>query len=483
VPPTDVSVRKWLALAVVGIAQLMVVLDATIVNIALPSAESDLGFSVEDRQWVVSSYAIAFGALLLLGGRLGDLFGRRRLFTIGLVGFAVASAIGGLAQNYETLIAARIGQGVFGAALAPAALATVAVTFTGPEERNKAFGIFSAISGVGAGVGLLLGGVLTDTLSWRWCLLVNIVFAAVALTGLKTLPAGNERDAGRRVLDLPGALTATLGLFLLVFGVSRAESNGWGSVTTVALLVGGVALLAVFVLVEKRSTHPLLPLRVITNRARAGSYVGIAMLAVSIYGVFLFLTFFLQQNLGYSPLRSGLAFMPLNIVIFIVSAFTAGSLLARVGPRILLSSGLAFAALGALLLAQLDTGSGYAGGVLPGLMVTGIGAGIIFPTAFAAGTAGVDWRDAGSASAMVNTANQVGGSIGIALLSTFFADAIADAATRNPSIGEAAASIEGYTAVFWWAAGISIVSALVVLALVKNPPLGDLDTSTAGGAH
>lgn len=475
--------RKWLALAVVGIAQLMVILDATIVNIALPSAEADLGFSVDDRQWVVSSYAIAFGALLLLGGRLGDLFGRRRLFTIGLIGFAVASAIGGVAQNYETLIAARIGQGVFGAVLAPAALATVSVTFTGAEERNKAFGIFSAISGVGAGVGLLLGGVLTDAFSWRWCLLVNLVFAVAALAGLKTLPADQESNGERRVLDLPGAITATGGLFLLVFGVSRAEANGWGSASTIGFLVAGMILLAAFIAVEKRSTHPLLPLRVILNRARAGAYFGMAMLAVSIYGLFLFLTFFLQQNLGYSPMRSGLAFMPLNIAIFTVSALTAGILLAKVGPRVLVSSGLALAALGALLLAQLDPSSGYADGVLPGLVVIGIGAGIIYPTAFAAGTAGVDWRDAGAASAMVNTANQVGGSVGIAVLSTFFADAVADAFTKNPTINEAAATLEGYTTVFGWAAGISITSALIALALIKNPPPGDLDNGAPGGVH
>lgn len=473
--------HKWLVLAVVGVAQLMVVLDATIVNIALPSAQQDLGFSLDDRQWVVSSYAIAFGALLLLGGRLGDLFGRTKLFGVGLVGFAAASAVGGLAQNFETLIAARVGQGVFGAVLAPAALATVATTFTTPEDRNKAFGIFSAIAGVGAGVGLLLGGVLTDLLSWRWCLLVNIAFAVLALTGIRTLPKDRSTTGQRRVLDMPGAITATAGLFALVLGVSRAETNGWGSVSTIVLLVVGAALLVAFVLVERRSSHPLLPLRVLTDRTRAGSYFAIAMLGVTIFGVFLFLTFFMQQNLGYSPLKSGLAFMPLNLTIVTVSGITAGVLLAKVAPKLLISSGLAFAALGSALLAQLDTSSGYAGGLLPGLIVCGIGAGILFPTTFTAGTAGVDWRDAGAASAMVNTAQQVGGSVGIALLSTFFADALTNAFEDNPRIGEAAATIEGYTTVFWWAAAISTASAVIALLLVKGTkPISPDATATDG---
>ncbi|MFD0430215.1 MFS transporter [Streptomyces zhihengii] len=301
--------RKWLVLAVVGVAQLMVVLDATIVNIALPSAQADLGFSVDDRQWVVSSYAIAFGALLLLGGRLGDLFGRRRLFAVGLIGFALASALGGAAQNFETLIVARVGQGVFGAVLAPAALATVAVTFTEPAERNKAFGVFSAIAGVGAGAGLLLGGVLTDLVSWRWCLYVNIVFACVALLGVRAIRK-DETSNARKVLDLPGALTATAGLFALVLGVSRAETEGWGSTTTLALLLLGGVLLAAFVMIERRSDHALLPLRLLADRSRAGACFAIAALGVTMFGVFLFLTFYLQQNLDYSPLKSGFAFMP-----------------------------------------------------------------------------------------------------------------------------------------------------------------------------
>lgn len=477
--------RKWLVLAIVGVAQLMVVLDATIVNIALPSAQAGLGFSVDDRQWVVSSYAIAFGALLLLGGRLGDLFGRRRLFAIGLIGFALASALGGVAQNFETLIAARVGQGVFGAILAPAALATVSVTFTEPAERNKAFGVFSAIAGVGAGVGLLLGGVLTDLLSWRWCLYVNIFFAGAALLGIRTIQR-DETNHARKVLDLPGVFTATVGLFLLVLGVSRAETDGWGSTTTLALLILGGVLLGAFVMIEQRSDHALLPLRLLTDRTRAGAYFAIAALGVTIFGVFLFLTFYLQQNLGYSPLKSGLAFMPLNIAIMIASGITAGVLLSKVGPRVLTSAGLALAALGSLLLAQLDPNSGYVDGVLPGLIAAGIGAGILFPTTFAAGTARVDQADAGAASAMVNTAQQVGGSVGIALLSTFYAESLTETFASDPTIDHLAANIEGYTTAFWWAAGLSLASAIIALLVIRDPSRTELEAladSETAGAH
>ncbi|SHG27721.1 drug resistance transporter, EmrB/QacA subfamily [Jatrophihabitans endophyticus] len=465
--------HRWLILAVVGVAQLMVVLDATIVNIALPSAQRDLGFSIDDRQWVVSSYAIAFGALLLLGGRLGDLFGRRRLLVLGLIGFAGASAVGGAAGNFETLIAARIAQGVFGALLAPAALATVATSFTNPAERGKAFGIFSAIAGVGAGAGLLLGGVLTDLLSWRWCLYVNIVFALVAVVGTRVMKGDDSGVSRHRVLDLPGAVTATGGLFLLVFGVSRAETSGWGSASTIAFLVAGAALLVVFALVERRSSHPLLPPRVVADPARTGSYFAIAMLGVTIFGVFLFLTFYLQQNLDYSPLKSGLAFMPLNLTILAVSGVTATQLLPKVGPRILISAGLMFAAVAAVLLAQLDTSSGYVGGVLPALFAAGIGAGFLFPTTFAAGTAGVDRHDAGVASAMVNTAQQVGGSVGIAFLSTIFADSLKDTFAENPRTNPAGAAIDGYTTVFWWAAAISAAAAVIAFVLVRNSPAAD----------
>ncbi|GAA3614909.1 MFS transporter [Kineosporia mesophila] len=461
--------RRWLVLGVVGVAQLMVVLDATIVNIALPSAQTDLGFGDDVRQWVISAYAIAFGALLLLGGRLGDVFGRRLAFVVGLLGFAAASAIGGLANSFELLVIARVLQGMFGALLAPAALAIVATTFTDPAERGKAFGVFSAIAGIGAGLGLLLGGALTDLLSWRWCLLVNLVFALPAALGARMIDR-DERPATRAKLDVPGALTISLGLFLIVYGVSRAEQDGWTSAVTLACLIAGVILVAAFAVIESRGTHPLLPLRVLTHRVRAGAFLGLAVLSVTMFGVFLFLTFYLQQNLQYSPMKTGVAFMPLNITIFIMSGLTATMLLPRITPRILIPVGLFLVAGGSVLLAQLDTTSGYADGVLPALIVAGLGAGILYPTTFATGTQGIAPQDTGVASAALNTAQQLGGSIGIAFLSTMFADFVADAFTSDPSTNPAQAVIDGYVGVFWWAAGISAVASVIALALIKVSP-------------
>ncbi|GAB3274038.1 MFS transporter [Kineosporia babensis] len=464
----SVNPRRWLILAVVGLAQLMVVLDATIVNIALPSAQIDLGFADDVRQWVISAYAIAFGALLLLGGRLGDEFGRRRLFVVGLIGFAVASALGGLAQSFELLIAARVLQGVFGALLAPAALSIVATTFTDPAERGKAFGVFSAVSGVGAGIGLLLGGVLTDLLSWRWCLLVNLAFALPAALGARMIARDEARSKSAK-LDIPGALSVSLGLFLIVFGVSNAEQDGWSSPVTLSTLIGGLALLVLFVLIERKGSQPLLPLRVITDRARAGAYFAVAMLGVTIFGASLFLTFYLQQNLGYTPMRSGLAFMPMNLTILVVSGLTATKLLPRFGPRPLITAGLLLAGLASVIFAQMNADSGYAAVVLPGLIVAGVGAGLLFPTSFAVGTQGVDRHDAGVASATVNTAQQLGGSIGIALLSTIFADAVHASLVADPIQNPVLAAIDGYERMFWWAAGISLVSAVVAALLVRSP--------------
>lgn len=468
-----------------GIAQLMVVLDATIVNIALPSAQSALGFDDDNRQWVITAYALAFGSLLPLGGRIGDLFGRKQVFVTGLVGFAVASALGGMATSFGMLVAARALQGAFGALLAPAALAILAVTFTDHSERNRAFGIFGAIAGVGAGIGLLLGGILTDVLSWRWCLYVNIAFAipAAILAAWAIHAHHRDRTAGghHRAIDLPGAVTATLGLFALVFGVSNAETNGWGSAGTVISLVLAAVLLVAFVLVERRAHEPLLPLRVVLDPTRGGSYFAIAVLGLVIFGVFLFLTYFLQENLGYSPTRAGLAFMPLNLTIIAVAGVTASVLLPRFGARWLVSGGLFFAAVGAALFAQIDSGSGYADGVLPGLIVAGIGAGLLFSTTFATATLGVEERDTGVASAMLNTAQQVGGSVGIALLSTLFGSAVSDFARDNPGpdVGVESA-IHGYVTVYWWAAALTLVGAVIAAFMIRTRK-GDLASAPAGG--
>lgn len=464
---------RWIILVIVSVAQLMVVLDATIVNIALPSAQLDLNFSDADRQWVVTAYALAFGSLLLIGGRLGDLFGRKQIFVVGLFGFAIASALGGAAGNFELLVLARALQGVFAAMLAPAALAILSVSFSDPAERGKAFGIFGAIAGVGAGIGLLLGGVLTEWLTWRWCLYVNLAFAVPAAVATMIVVKAHHRDRSAdghsRAIDIPGVLTGTVGLFALVFGFSSAETNGWSDPLTIASLIAAPVLLIAFVLIEKRVREPLLPLRVVLNATRGGAYFSIAVVGVALFGVFLFLTYYLQQNLGYSPIRAGFAFMPLNLAIMVVAGATSGVLLTRFGPRMLIVGGLVLTAVGMAYLAQLDSSSGYAADVLPALIMLGIAAGLLFATTFATATLGVDERDMGVASAMLNTAQQVGGSVGTALLSTLFASAVTDYATSNsgPSVA-VEASIHGYTTVFWWAAAIALIGAIVSFVMMRS---------------
>src|SRR5437870_724260 len=299
--------RRWLVLVVAAVAQLMLVLDGTIVNIALPSAQQALGFSNGDRQWVVTAYALSFGSLLLVGGRLGDIFSRKWVFITSLVGFAIASAIGGAAGSFAVLVTARALQGAFGAVLAPSALGTLVSTFNDPRERGRAFGVFGSVAAGGSAVGLILGGVLTEYLSWRWCLYVNLVFAAIAVVGALAYIRGG-RLASRPRMDWIGAVLACAGPFAIVFGFSQAESAGWTALT-VGSLVCGVVLLAGFVVAERIVPHPLLPLRVIVDRARGGAYVAVGISGMAIFGTFLFLTFYLQVVKGYSPLETGLLFL------------------------------------------------------------------------------------------------------------------------------------------------------------------------------
>jgi EmrB/QacA subfamily drug resistance transporter len=356
--------RRWLILAVLSVAQLMVVLDATVVNIALPSAQRALHFSDANRQWVVTAYTLGFGSLLLLGGRLADLIGRKRTLITGLTGFAIASAVGGAAQSFPALIAARAVQGIFAALLAPAALSLLTTTFTDPRERGKAFGVFGAVAGTGAGIGLLLGGFLTEYLSWRWCLYVNLAFAVVAGTGALLLLTKHVRTARPR-LDIPGTLTGSAGLFALVYGFSEADKNGWGGGGTLAFLSAGIALLAVFVLVQQRAAHPLLPLRIVLDRNRGGSYLAMLIASIGMFGTFLFLTYYLQQTLGYSPVKSGLAYLPMIGVLIATSTTASTVLLPRVGPRLLVMTGMLLAAAGMVVFAQLGVHSTYAAHVLP----------------------------------------------------------------------------------------------------------------------
>src|SRR5258708_4817102 len=375
--PTAPADRRWLVLAVVSVAQLMVVLDSTIVNIALPSAQQALGFANSDRRWVVTGYGLAFGSLLLVGGRLGDMFSRKWVLIPGLVGFAVASAIGGAAVSFVMLVAARALQGAFGAILAPSALGTLVSTFRDPRDRGRAFAVFGSVAVAGGAVGLILGGVLTQYLSWRYTLYVNLIFAAIAVAGALAYIRSN-RPANPPRMDWPGAVLACAGLFLIVFGFSHAETAGWTATLTLGSLILGFVLLAAFVAAEQRSSHPLLPLRVILDRTRGGSYVAVGITGIALFAIFLFLTFYLQQVKGYSPLTTGLLFLPMIAGILVASTLSSAVLLLRVGPRVLITAGMLLSAGGTAYLPQLTATSSYAGGVLPALLILVLRLGMIF---------------------------------------------------------------------------------------------------------
>ena len=459
--------NRWAVLALLSVAQLMVVLDATIVTVALPSAQRALHFSPESRQWVVTAYALAFGSLLLLGGKLGDLFGRKWALIVGLVGFSLASAVGGLAQSFDVLVAARALQGVFAALLAPSALSLLTVTFAGSADRNRALGIYGAVAGGGGALGLLLGGVLTQVLSWRWCLYVNLVIAVpTTIVALRLLV--NHSDPDRARIDIPGVLTWSVGLFALVFGFSNAETHGWGATATVVALIASPLLLTAFVLIERRVEHPLLPLHIVWDRARGGAFTSLLVTGAGIFAVFLFLTYFLQQNLGFSPLKTGLAFLPLSAVLIITSTTVQTRVIQRTGVKPLVLLGMALGVVGMLLLTQLKPTSSYGTGILPGLLVIGVGMGCIFGPAFSAATLGVAPNEAGIASGMVNTSQQVGGSIGTSLLSTIYASAVASYLTSHPHVRGVvpAAAVHGDTTAFWWAAGIFGLGFLLALVIL-----------------
>ena len=459
--------RRWLILAIIGIAQLMVVLDVTIVNIALPSAQRDLGFSVHDRQWVITAYALAFGSLLLLGGRIADLFSRKWTFIAGLLGFAGASALGGTAQSFDLLVAARALQGAFGAMLAPAALSLLTTTFTEPTERAKAFGIYAGIAGAGGAIGLLLGGALTELLDWRWCLYVSIAFAVpAAIAGSRLLH--HVPATSRPRLDVPGTLTVSSGLFALVFGLARAQSDGWGDPVTIGFLIAGAFLVAAFVAVEHRAAHPLLPLRIVSDRDRGASFLAIGIASAGLFGLFLFLTFYLQDTKGFTPLETGLAFLPMSFSIAPTVGIVSTRVLPRTGPRPLVPAGMLTAGLGMVLLTRLGVDTAYATHVLPSLILIGVGFGLTVAPSFAIAT-GVGAQDSGVASGMVNVSQQIGGSIGTALLSTLAASAATNFVTGHGAGPELLrqAAVEGYTTAFWWAAGIFAIGALVCGSLLR----------------
>jgi EmrB/QacA subfamily drug resistance transporter len=458
--------NRWRALVVIAMAQLMVVLDASIVNIALPSMQADLGISDANRQWVVTAYTLAFGGLLLLGGRIADFQGRKRMFIVGLIGFAAASALGGLSVNAGMLFAARGLQGVFAALLAPAALSLISVTFTDSKERAKAFGVYGALSGAGAAIGLVLGGILTEYTSWHWTLWVNVPIAILAVfLGLAYVK--ESRATGDTKYDIPGAITATLGLVSLVFGITKAESDGWTGTSTLTFIGIALVLLALFLFIEKRSTNPLLPLAIIKNTNRGGAYLASFFLGIGLFAMFLFLTYFFQIVLGYTPLKAGLLFLPFSAGI-IISAGITSQLLPRFGPRYVTFGGFILATSGMLLLTRITPESSYVSNILPALIIISLGMGLIFVPLSATALFAVGNHDAGVASAVLNTSQQIGGSVGIAFLNTIATSATAAyVVANNVDPFNPNAQVEGYVDAFMWGAGILAVAGIIWVTLVR----------------
>jgi EmrB/QacA subfamily drug resistance transporter len=467
--------RRWWALSVIAIAQLMVVLDATVVNIALPTAQKALHISDVDRQWAITAYTLAFGGLLLLGGRIADYVGRKRIFIVGLIGFAAASALGGAAQSGAMLFGARALQGAFAALLAPAALSLITVTFTETKERSKAFAVYGAISGGGAAIGLILGGVLTEYASWRWCLLINVpiaIFAAVAAVPLVTESKTHRGTS----YDIPGAVLITAGLVSLVYGFTEAakQNVGWSGSSAVICLVAAAVLIAAFVVVELRTANPLLPLRVVLDRNRGGTFLASLMVGAGLFAMFLFLTYFLQLNLGYSALKSGFAFLPFSAGIIVTAGITSG-LLPKVGPKPLMVLGLILAPLGLWTFTRISDHSTWLTGVLPGEILMSVGLALVFIPLSSLALTGVADDDAGVASAVLNATQQIGGSLGLALLSTFYASSVTSyvrghgfhpKAGINPPFDPVAA-ISGYHTAFWIGVSLLLAALVAIVTLVN----------------
>ncbi len=460
--------KRFRALGIIAIAQLMVVLDASVVIIALPSAQRALHISTANRQWMLTAYTLAFAGLLLLGGRIADYFGRKRMFVIGLIGFAAASALGGLAQNAAMLFTARALQGAFAAVMAPAALSLLTVAFTEPKERARAFAVYGGISGGGAAIGLILGGALTQYASWRWTLLINVpfaIFAAVAATRV----VSESRSPANHGYDLPGAVTVTGGLLALVYGFTKAGTDGWSSSTAVTLFALAGVLLVSFVAIELRTEHPLLPMRVVLNRDRGGSFLASLLIGTGMFGTFLSLTYYFQNTLHYSALKSGFAFLPFSLGI-ITGATLASRFLPRIGPRMVMGSGLVLAAGGLFLFSTIDVTSTYLSIVLPAEIIVSVGMGLAFVSLSSTALIGVHPEDAGVASALVNSTQQTGGSMGAALINTIATTATASYLVvhgHSPAALEAGA-IHGYTTAFTFSGIVLTAAAVTAFTLVRG---------------
>jgi EmrB/QacA subfamily drug resistance transporter len=466
-PPRRSSQRRdhrWIALAVIGVAQLMIILDASIVTIALPKAARALDISDANRQWVQTAYTLSFGGLLLLGGRIADYVGRKRVFLIGLLGFAGASALGGAAQNAGELFGARALQGAFAALLAPSVLSLITTTFTEAAERAKAFAVYGAISGTGGAIGLIAGGALTDLVSWRWTLFVNTPIAiAVAIASLPLIK--ESRAEGDRRYDVPGAVIATAGLVSLVYGFTEASVHSWTAPLTVGLIGAAVALLTAFVVWEQRTSHPLLPMRIVLDRNRGGAFGAFLLATLGMFATFLFLTFFFQTVLGWSPLKSGFAFLPFPLGI-ITSATIASRTLPRFGPRPLATIGFSMATLGLVWMTQLTPDSSYVLHIAPAMLLMSLGMGHVFVPLSSTALLGVPQHDAGVASALVNTMQQVGGSLGVAFLNTIATNATVAFAASHGGVSPAAVT-HGFTTAFTWSAGVFALATIVVATVIR----------------
>ncbi|MFT2816728.1 MFS transporter [Leifsonia sp. A12D58] len=482
---TVASSRRWWTLSVVALAQLMVVLDSTVVNIALPSAQADLGFSDGQRQWIITAYSLAFGSLLLLGGRLSDLIGRKKTFIIGLVGFALASALGGAAGSFEVLVTARAIQGAFGALLAPTALAVLTTTFTIPKERARAFGVFGAIAGAGGAIGLLLGGYLTEYFDWRWNLYINVFIAIIGIIGASIFVTSLKRTGPRPKLDIPGTILASAALFALVLGFSNAETDGWDSPWSWGMLTASGVLLIAFVLWQRRAKHPLLPLSIVLDRNRGAAYISVLIAGAGMFGIFLFVTYYMQTSLHFTPVQTGLAFLPMILMLVLAAQLSTNIFVPRFGPKVMVPFGMALGTAGMIYLTHLNLDSTYAADILPPLLILGFAMGSIMPASIQTATLGVNGPFAGVASAMVNTSQQVGGSIGTALLNTLAATAAADyVASHLPPTAEVAAqaAIHSYATAYWWGAGFFAFGAVVAALLFRRIGHGISVASPRGAA-
>jgi EmrB/QacA subfamily drug resistance transporter len=460
--------KRWLILVTVCLAQLMLLIDATVVNVALPSAQQALHFSTANREWVITAYVLAFGSLLPLGGRMSDLWGRKLMFVVGALGFAAASAAGGAAQSLTMLIVARAAQGLFGALLAPAAIATIAVTFTDPTERAKAFGVFGAIGAAAGALGLLLGGVLTSYVSWRWCMFVNVAFAALALLGAMTLMTNNTNPDKPR-LDLLGTALATTGLFGIVFGAAKAQTNGWSAaISLIPLIAGGVLLLA-FLASQRRAAYPLMPLSVVGDRNRGSGLLVLFLATIAIFSMFLFLTYYFQGVLHYSPVKTGIAFLPLPVAIVISASIVQGGLVSRLPSRAFIGFGLLLSTAGMFLLTRIGVDTHYYAWTLGGLALVGLGAGSATIVGLDMSSVGVAPEDIGVAGSLANVVQQIGPAIGIAVLSTVAATATAHYATGHTGIHNLAAhaTVHGYTTAFWYGTAIFAAAAVICTTLVR----------------